>query len=88
MQDNYDAIIIGGGMGGLTTGAWLTHMGMKVMVVEQNVQVGGCCSSYQRGDYNFTPAASIITGTTKKGGVFERIIGKLGSLVLPAGKCE
>lgn len=77
MNSSYDVIIIGGGMGGLTSAAWLTHMGMKVLVVEQNVQVGGCCSSYKRGEYNFTPAASIITGSTKKDGIFERLTKKL-----------
>ena len=33
MKDNYDFIIIGSGMGGLTSAAWLIHMGMKVLVV-------------------------------------------------------
>src|SRR5512139_2400423 len=82
MKDTYDVIIIGSGMGGLSCGAWLTHMGMKVLVLEQNVQVGGCCSSYKRNGFNFTPAASIITGTTKKDGVFERLTKKL-SITIP-----
>ena len=33
MKNNYDIVIIGSGMGGLTSAAWLTHMGMKVLVV-------------------------------------------------------
>jgi len=78
MRDKYDAIIIGAGMGGLSCGAWLAHKGMKVLVVEQNVQPGGLCSSYKREGFNFTPAASIITGTTKKDGVFLRLIKQLG----------
>ena len=38
MKDNYDVIIIGSGMGGLTSAAWLIHMGMKVLVIEQNIR--------------------------------------------------
>ncbi len=67
MQDTYDVIIIGGGMGGLSCGAWLAHHGMKVVIVEQNQQVGGFCSSYKRNGFNFTLAASEVTGTTEKG---------------------
>jgi prolycopene isomerase len=78
MKDTYDVIIIGAGMGGLSCGAWLAHKGMKVGVVEQNVQPGGLCSSYKRNGFNFTPAASIITGTTKKDGIFSRLIKRLG----------
>jgi len=47
MRDRYDVIIIGAGMGGLSCGAWLAYKGMKVIVLEQNVQLGGLCSSYK-----------------------------------------
>ena len=78
MKDTYDAIIIGAGMGGLSCGAWLAYQGMKVLVIEQNLQVGGLCSSYKRNGFNFTPAASIISGTTKREGFFRRLIERLG----------
>jgi len=77
-QDNYDAIIIGAGMGGLSCAAWLAHKGMKVLVVEQNVQPGGFCSSYKRNGFNFTPAASVLTGCTKKDSIFLRLTQQLG----------
>ena len=78
MQDTYDAIIIGGGMGGLTCGAWLAHKGLRVLVLEQNIRPGGLCTSYRRGAFNFTPAASIMTGFTKENGFFERLVKSLG----------
>ena len=77
MKDKYDVIIIGAGMGGLSCGAWLSHKGMSVLVVEQNVQPGGLCSSYKRNGFNFTPAASIITGATNKNGFFPRLLKRL-----------
>ncbi len=67
MKDAYDVIIVGGGMGGLTCGAWLALQGMSVLVAEQNLQVGGFCSSYRRDGFNFTLAASEVTGTTQDG---------------------
>jgi prolycopene isomerase len=64
-------------MGGLSCGAWLAHNGMKVAIIEQNRQVGGFCSCYKRGGFNFTVAASEVTGTTE-GGLITRTIRALG----------
>ena len=44
----YDAVIIGGGLGGLECGALLAKQGMKVVVVERGSQLGGCLQSYKR----------------------------------------
>ena len=46
----YDAVIIGAGLGGLTTGAILARAGRKVLVVERSNSVGGAASSYKAGD--------------------------------------
>lgn len=46
----YDAVIIGSGLGGLTTGAILARAGRKVLVVERSNSVGGAASSYKVGD--------------------------------------
>lgn len=46
----YDAVIIGAGLGGLTTGAILARAGRKVLVVERGNSVGGAASSYKVGD--------------------------------------
>jgi len=78
MKNSYDVVVIGAGMGGLSCAAWLAYKGMKVLVIEQNIQPGGLCSSYRRNGFNFTPAASILTGMTKKDGVFLRLIKQLG----------
>ncbi len=77
MKDRYDAVIIGSGMGGLSCGAWLARNGMKVAIIEQNQQIGGFCSSYKRGGFNFTLAASEVTGTTESG-LITRVIRALG----------
>ncbi len=46
----YDAVIIGAGLGGLTTGAILARAGRKVLVIERGNSVGGAASSYKVGD--------------------------------------
>ena len=77
-RDKYDVIIIGAGMGGLACAAWLACKGIKVLVIEQNLQPGGFCSSYKRDGFNFTPAASVLTGCTKKDSIFLRLTETLG----------
>ena len=48
---NFDAIIIGGGLGGLTAGATLSRFGKKVLLLEQHYISGGCATSFKRKDY-------------------------------------
>ena len=45
---NWDAIIIGSGMGGLTTAAALTRTGMRCLVIEQHYVPGGFTHDFQR----------------------------------------
>lgn len=49
----YDAIIIGSGMGGLTTAALLSELGWKVAVLEQHYTAGGYTHSYERHGYTW-----------------------------------
>lgn len=46
----YDAVVIGAGLGGLTTAAILARAGRKVLVIERSNSVGGAASSYKVGD--------------------------------------
>ncbi len=45
---NYDAIIIGTGIGGSGIGALLTHAGWKVLMLEKNAAIGGRVTSFQK----------------------------------------
>jgi len=47
----YDVIIIGAGLGGLTSGAKLAREGKKVLLIEQHSQPGGCATTFRRGDF-------------------------------------
>ena len=49
----YDALVIGSGIGGLTTAALLSELGWKVCVLEQHYTAGGYTHSYERNGYEW-----------------------------------
>ena len=53
LNGNYDAVIIGSGIGGLTTAALLSDLGWKVCVLEQHYTAGGYTHSYDRNGYEW-----------------------------------
>lgn len=53
MTEQYDAIIIEAGLGGLTAGAKLAKEGKKVLLIEQHYIVGGCATVFKRKDFTF-----------------------------------
>jgi phytoene desaturase len=57
---DYDVIVIGAGLGGLSAGSVLAKRGRKVLVLEQSDRVGGCCSTFERDGYHFDIGASIV----------------------------
>ncbi len=53
LAKKYDALVIGSGMGGLTTAALLSDLGWKVCVLEQHYTAGGYTHSYERNGYEW-----------------------------------
>jgi all-trans-retinol 13,14-reductase len=66
-ENEYDTIIVGSGIGGLTCGALLSKRGYKVLVLEQHYQVGGYCTSFQRRGFIFTAGVENVSGLWEKG---------------------
>ncbi len=75
-----DVVIIGAGLGGVTTGALLTAKGLKVIVLEQAAQAGGLCARVAREGYTFQAGGNILNGF-ELGGGHERVLAKLGLFV-------
>eukprot|EP00879_Flechtneria_rotunda_P021395 GHRR01022552.1.p1 GENE.GHRR01022552.1~~GHRR01022552.1.p1 ORF type:complete len:499 (+),score=126.88 GHRR01022552.1:1262-2758(+) len=63
----YDAVIVGGGMGGLTTAAKLMEKGAKVVVLEKYLVPGGSAAHYKREGYTFDVGSSMMFGFGDKG---------------------
>ncbi|MFZ5722823.1 MAG: phytoene desaturase family protein [Pseudomonadota bacterium] len=53
LAEQYDAVIIGSGIGGLTSAALLSELGWKVCVLEQHYTAGGYTHSYDRNGYEW-----------------------------------
>lgn len=49
----YDAIIVGGGIAGLTAGAYLSKDGFKTLIVEKESSPGGLVNSFKFKDFTF-----------------------------------
>ncbi len=56
MDKDYEAIVIGAGLGGLAAAFELTRAGKKVLLVEQHNLPGGYASSFVRGRFEFEPS--------------------------------
>lgn len=65
-------LIIGGGLGGLVTGALLTKEGHKVTVLEKNSIIGGGLQSFYRHNVEF-PTGMHIFGGFNEGGNLKQI---------------
>lgn len=72
-------IIIGGGLGGLFTGAILAKEGLRVTVLEKNATVGGGLQSFRRFGETFDTGMHVIGGM-QPGGNIRRICQYLGIL--------
>ncbi|MEO0559594.1 MAG: NAD(P)/FAD-dependent oxidoreductase [Bacteroidota bacterium] len=51
--DGYDVIVIGSGMGGMTTAAALSRFDHKVLLLEQAPHLGGLTHAFSRGDFDW-----------------------------------
>ncbi len=74
-----DVIIIGAGMAGLTCGCLLAKKDLKVVMIEKNLKVGGCCTSFQRDGFSFDLSVQSL-GECQEGGRVWRILKELSLL--------
>ncbi|MBR5024083.1 MAG: NAD(P)-binding protein, partial [Victivallales bacterium] len=56
MKDRYDIVVIGSGLGGLTSANRLARAGHSVLLVEQHSQIGGLATYFRRKSHIFDVA--------------------------------
>lgn len=78
----YDVIIIGSGLGGLECGFILAKNGLKVCLLEQDANVGGCLRTFRRGKTLFDTGFHYVGGLAE-GQPLHRLFRYFGLLDLP-----
>lgn len=71
MDQRVDAVVIGGGLGGLAAAVKLAGEGRRTVVLEQHSVPGGYASGFQRGPYRFDTALHALNGLATGGGMDE-----------------
>lgn len=72
-RNDYDVIIIGSGIGGLTTAALLARLGKRVCVLEQHYTAGGYTHSYEREGYEWDVGVHYIGEVHKPWSTIRRV---------------
>ncbi|MCX6332906.1 MAG: phytoene desaturase family protein [Bacteroidia bacterium] len=74
MTDNKKTVIIGAGIGGLTTAIYLARNGYSVDLYEKNSEAGGRCGQIIRDGHRFDLGATMLLMP----GIYQEIFGALG----------
>lgn len=73
LSDNYDAIIIGSGMGSLTTAAILSKEGKKVLVLEKHYTAGGFTHIFKRKGFEWDVGIHYIGEVQREKSVIKKL---------------
>lgn len=87
MSTSNHVVIIGAGIGGLTTAAILARAGLKVTVLEAHVYPGGCAGTFYHQGYRFDAGAT-LAGGFYRGGPMDLVARRTGIDAWPAHNAD
>lgn len=61
-MNDYDVVVVGAGLGGLSAATWLAREGKKVLLLERHRVPGGYASSFKRGRFEFEISLHELSG--------------------------
>lgn len=67
MNKDYDVLVIGAGLAGLSAGSLLAKRGLKVGVIDPNYQPGGSCGIFKRKGRVFDQGSAMLYGFGESG---------------------
>lgn len=78
LKSDYDVVVIGAGIGGLTAASLLSKAGLSVCVLEKEPHAGGYLAGFRRKEFRFDTAIHWLNQCAS-GGVVDMIFSILGS---------
>lgn len=79
MKKRYDLIVIGSNIDALLSATYAGYLGMSVLVIEEQIEIGGINNTISKNKFNFDIASPFFTnlGTKEKPGLLLKTLNKL-----------